>query len=110
MTKMTLFVPTKGRVDNQVTLASLPAKWLQRTIIVCPRDEVRAHMRNWKKKGVHVVQQGAEVRGIADARAWIFRDAHRQHYDKICMLDDDIRFARRARTHKLYRGIGAAPS
>ncbi len=104
--KLWLYVPTKGRVDHQHTLQALPLEWHPRTIIVCPPDEIKAHRRNWPK--MHVVAQGKEVKGIADARAWIFRYAHGLGHSKIAMLDDDIRFAARVKVLKKHEGIGNA--
>lgn len=105
--KLTAFLPTKGRVDHQMTLAALPEFWQRRTIIVCPADEVKAHKKNWSGKGVMVIPQGKDVRGIADARAWVFRHAHAVGLEKIVMLDDDIRFAARKARLARYLGIGA---
>ena len=102
--KLWLYVPTKGRVDHQHTLQALPLEWHKRTIIVCPSDEIKAHKRNWPK--MQVIAQGKEVKGIADARAWIFREAARVKHEKIVMLDDDIRFAVRKARLKKFQGVG----
>ena len=102
-TRLMLYVPTKGRVEHQLTLQTLPKHWLARTIVVCPAEEVEAHKRNWP--GVWVLKQGAMVRSIASARAFIFGHADAMGYHKIVMLDDDIRFA--ARVKPFFEGIGS---
>jgi hypothetical protein len=105
MSKLVLYLPTKGRVDHQPTLQDMPLEWLKRMLIVCPREEIKAHEKQWKRKGVRVLAQGSEVKSIASARAWIFRHAHRHGFEKIAMLDDDIRFATRVRVLKRLAGI-----
>ncbi len=102
--KMMLFVPTKGRIDSQHTITALPSFWHPRTYIVCPMEEIKAHKKRWPM--CKVIAQGNNVRGIADARAWIFRWAFNHKIDKIAMLDDDIRFAARLKTLKRFQGIG----
>jgi len=99
-----LFIPTKGRIDSQHTLTALPSTWHRRITIVCPPDEMKAHHERWPN--VRVIAQGSNVRGIADARAWIFGWASRNNIEKIAMLDDDIRFAARVKTLKRFKGIG----
>lgn len=106
--KLWLYVPTKGRVDLQYSLKILPLTWHKRTIIVSPKDEIKAHQRNWPK--MQVIEQGKDVRGIADARAWIFHRAHKVGHVKIAMIDDDIKFAARKRTLKRFAGVGRTTS
>lgn len=101
---LVLFIPTKGRIDSQHTLRALPEEWLKRTYIVCSKEEIKAHRKRWPL--CKVIAQGPDVRGIADARAWIFRWAHKQSMQKIVMLDDDIRFATRLKTLKRHDRIG----
>jgi TET-Associated Glycosyltransferase len=102
--KLVLFVPTKGRIDSQHTLTALPRVWHPRIYIVCPKEEIKAHKKRWPR--CNVIKQGNNVRGIADARAWIFKHASLRGFEKIAMLDDDIRFAARVKTLKYLRGIG----
>lgn len=105
--KLILFVPTKGRIDAQHTLTALPFIWRKRTYIVCPKEEIKSHKKRWPL--CTVIAQGPNVRGIADARAWIFRWAHKQGIQKIAMLDDDIRFAARAKPMSRFKGVGDTP-
>jgi len=80
-----IYIPTRGRVDRQITLRSLPVSLRGRTWLVAPRDEVLA----LKKLHKNVLTQPDEVTTIAAKREWIVK----QHKgDKLIMLDDDMGF------------------
>lgn len=40
---MQIYIPTRGRIAKQETWDWLPAKWQERTNLVCPPEEVDAH-------------------------------------------------------------------
>jgi hypothetical protein len=101
--QMMLFVPTRGRVDNQLTLRNLPTAWRERTSIVCPKEEVKKHLKNWPDV-MNVIPQPDSNMTIAAKRAWIFREAGEKDVDKIMMLDDDLRFAVRRKTLDVFKG------
>lgn len=103
MNDMMLYLTTRGRADNQLTLSSMPKKWLERTIIVCPKDEMRDHNKNWPM--VHRIQT-PNVKNLAEKRQWIFENTP---YKKIMMLDDDIQFYVRRKTSSLFAGYEAGP-
>lgn len=82
---MKIYIPTRGRVDRQITLRSLPVSLRGRTWLVAPRDEVPA----LKKLHKNVLTQPDEVTTIAAKREWLVK----QHKgDKLIMLDDDMGF------------------
>jgi len=85
---MRIIIPTKGRVYNQLTLANLPDDLKRRTTLVCPSNEHQRLSRNHPL--CKVVQQPSDTMGISEKRAWIVANTG---YDKIVMLDDDLRFA-----------------
>lgn len=82
---MRIYIPTRGRVDRQVTLRSLPKTLLERTYLVAPKEEVKA------LKAIHpnVLVQPSNISNIAEKRHWILK----QHEgDKLMMIDDDCAF------------------
>ena len=87
---MRIYIPTRGRVDKQITLRSLPASLQEITWLVCPKDEAKEH----KKYHPNVIGQPDSIKGIAAKRAWIFKNAKD---DKIVMLDDDCGFYARGK-------------
>ena len=99
MSKLLLYVPTRGRVGNQRTLKALPSKWRERAIIVCPKDEIRSHLKSFPE-ATAIAQPDPDMT-IAAKRAWIFKTARSE---KIMMLDDDLRFAVRVKTLKEFKG------
>ena len=101
--KLALYIPTRGRVDNQITLGNIPKEWLHRTILVCPKSEARAHAKNWPM--VAVVAQPDSVKTIADKRKWIFENADSE---KILVMDDDLSFCLRRTTLKSFAGYGSS--
>lgn len=82
---MRIYIPTRGRVDRQVTLRSLPDSLRGRTWLVAPKDEVP----ELKKIHKNVLTQPPHISTIAAKREWIVK----QHKgDKLIMLDDDMGF------------------
>lgn len=108
--KMVLYIPTRGRTteEQQDTLRSLPESWRKgRTVVVCPQAEMK-----WFKEhfpGTAVLPQPDPKMTIAAKRKWIFERAHRQGFQKIMMLDDDLRFGLRHEFHKEFAGYGRRP-
>jgi hypothetical protein len=97
-----LYIPTRGRIDYQHTMRNLPDVWKRKTIIVCPKEEVKAHKKNWPM--ATVIAQPIHVQNIAQKRAWIFKHANDNGIVKIMMLDDDLRFSVRIKTLKEFKG------
>lgn len=83
---MRIFIPTRGRVGKQITLRSLPESLRQRTWLVVPREEAKAHEHH------NILVQPASITTIAEKRAWIFKQANKEGVEKITMLDDDMGF------------------
>jgi hypothetical protein len=81
-----IYIPTLGRVRNQITVKWLGA-WLQSTVLVAHPDEVRA----LQDQGFSAVACPAQGHGIAAVRQWILDNAG----DRFIMLDDDFKFANR---------------
>lgn len=93
---MIIFIPTKGRVDNQLTLSNLPKELKANTFIVCPEKEAV-----WHRNKCDVLVQPDPNMGISAKRKWILETTSNE---KIVMLDDDLRFAvRREDDPKLFR-------
>lgn len=93
MKEMRIIIPTKGRTSVMLTANSLIGELMKKTTIVCPEREV-GHYLEWRND-VEVVAQPDPNWGIAQKRGWILEEWLRRGYDKIVMLDDDLRFATR---------------
>lgn len=87
---MRIYIPTKGRISNQLTIANLPDELKSKTSIVAPQSETFFHRNNHPL--CEVIPQPDPKMGIAEKRKWIMGIATD---DKIVMLDDDLRFAMR---------------
>lgn len=90
---MRIIIPTRGRITEQLTMKYISKKLYPETTVVCPEKEVRYHA--FHHKDVEVVGQPDPDWTIAQKRVWIMQEWNRRGYDKIIMLDDDIRFATR---------------
>ena len=99
---MVLYLTTRGRADydSQLTLRSLPSKWHKRVIVVCPKGEKVWFQDTWP--GLRGVLT-PPTKNLSEKRKWIFENSM---YDKIMMLDDDIRFFVRERTLPALSGYG----
>ena len=83
---MRIFIPTRGRVGKQITLRSLPDSLRQRTWLVVPKDEAKAHDH------CNILVQPSSISTISEKRAWIFKQAHKEGVEKLTMIDDDCGF------------------
>jgi hypothetical protein len=92
---MRIIIPTRGRTRRQLTLQQLPGELRKQTTLVCPKREVSELYRLYKD--VVILVQPDPNWTIARKRAWIMRTWLEAGYDKIIMLDDDLRFATRIR-------------
>jgi hypothetical protein len=102
--EMMIYVPTHKRLDYQITMAGLPMEWQERTTLVCPRDEMHALHRMFPNAFEVACPAPKDCANIAAKRAWIFRHASEMGYEKILVLDDDLRFSTRLHVHKSYAG------
>ena len=92
---MQIIIPTRGRTGQQLTLQSLPGELRKRTTLVCPKREASGLYRLYKDAGVDVVVEPYPDMKIAQMREWVVQTWFSCGYDKIIMLDDDLRFATR---------------
>lgn len=83
---MRIYIPTRGRVEKQITLRSLPPSLQKRAWLVVPKEEAKAHLHS------NVLVQPASITSIAEKRHWIVREAHKRGEEKLVMLDDDCGF------------------
>jgi hypothetical protein len=90
-----IIIPTRGRTDSQLTITFFPKELREITTFIAPKKEI------FKLSGIYIdsppeyVAQPDPDWNIAQKRTWVFQWAHEQGYDKIIMLDDDLRFSTR---------------
>jgi hypothetical protein len=90
---MQIVIPTRGRTEEQLTWTFFPKSIMERTTVVCPQREVNK-LKSFRDN-LNVEAQPDPNMKIAAKRAWILEEWRRRGYDKILMLDDDLRFATR---------------
>jgi hypothetical protein len=89
-----IVIPTRGRTSSQLTLGSFNGALRKQTTIICPQKEV--FKLSGLSEDIEVVAQPDPNWTIAKKRAWIMQEwAPSVGYDKILMLDDDLRFSTR---------------
>jgi hypothetical protein len=88
-----IIIPTRGRINQQLTLRSLPPELRKRITLVCPKREASGLEQLYKD--VVILVQPDPNWTIARKREWIMRTWLEAGYDKIIMLDDDLNFATR---------------
>ena len=92
---MAIIIPTRGRTSKQLTLQSLPGELRRLTTLVCPKVEASGLYRLYPD--VEIVVEPHPMK-LAEKRGWIVQEWFRAGFDKIIMLDDDLRFATRKST------------
>lgn len=89
LTDMEVFVPSRSRPDRSLTLEAVEGKW-EHVRLVVPAKQMQAYIPLARRHKVKLM--GCPVDGIARTRQWIGQQAR----DRFLMLDDDLRFYRRA--------------
>lgn len=86
---MIIFIPTRSRERQQITLGQLPRALKQQTILVTDHGKAKG-LRLWYERSVKDIWElPPEVKGIAAVRAYIMTQSPEP---QLCMLDDDLRF------------------
>ena len=85
-----IFIPTRGRLDKQVTWESIGHKARCNAVLVCPTEECMEHQLRDRE----VLDRG-NIKGINKVRQFILEYAMGEGHDKIIVLDDDLIFGRR---------------
>ena len=88
---MIIFIPTRGRPDKQITLASIPAHWRDKVCLVTSKEEWRELKARWPK--VTILSDSTEC--LSDRRQHIQKVARVGGHDKIVMMDDDLVFLKK---------------
>lgn len=95
---MHIYIPTYRRVMHQRTLTWLPRSWWPKVSLVV--DKIDAlEFEEYVSEHPNLVIVPKSVQTIAQKRAWIMRTTS---YERILMLDDDLRFARRVYTENKF--------
>ena len=95
---MKIYIPTRGRADNQVTLSFFPESMRENVVLVIDADEEEQYVNrdgHYKYVCEYMVVP-EDIKGISKKRQYI----HENTTDnKIVMLDDDLRFYIRKSTN-----------
>lgn len=92
---MKIIIPTYKRPRDQFTYKNLPDDWKKRTVAVIPASDEN-HFKFYNKDYEYIIQPD-HIQTIADKRGWIMKElAVEQGWEKVLMLDDDIKFNIRA--------------
>jgi len=86
-----IYIPTRGRINKQTTWQSIGPEAREHAVLVCPQEEVQAHINN----GRYCLNRG-DIKGINNVRQFIVDHAVERGHDKVLILDDDLVFGRRA--------------
>lgn len=89
---MNIYIMTRGRVGRQHTWEALPTRIQDRTWIVCPAEEIPAHVRSGIPEG-SLIPQPHYVKNYSDKFAWIVDDGMEDGNDKAVIIDDDLKFS-----------------
>lgn len=90
---MDIYIPTRGRVNDQKTLRALTPRLRALSCLVVDHNEEEAHLAMiertpiYREAGVRVRALPPDTRGISRVRQFIMDSAPRSH---LVMLDDDL--------------------
>jgi hypothetical protein len=102
---MKIFIPTRDRMDAQFTWQNLTQALRERTLLVCPAEELEGHLRRSRNA---VARPPVPLAGV---RQWLVDEAcdgPTRGLEPIIMLDDDLAFFFRKSpsTHNLEQAKG----
>lgn len=91
---MKIYIPTRGRLNDQITVNNLPRKLQAEVILVVDKAEEKAHKDMYGHGWIIAVPE--DCNSIGKVRQFIV-DQHnvKKHGPKIMMLDDDLGFDER---------------
>lgn len=93
---MKIYIPSCGRPSFLGTLAHLPEKLLYDTTLVVQDKEYRKYEAAVaaidRLANINILGLPRRIKTIAPTRAYILKHAQENAYNKIVMLDDDLRF------------------
>jgi TET-Associated Glycosyltransferase len=103
MQPMTIIIPTYRRVNRQKTYNKcLSPYWQRRTVFVVDKEDAKALQAKYNRPDILVHPKG--ITTIAQKRAWILSCGK---WDKLVMLDDDLRVCIKLPGKKPYKIIEA---
>lgn len=82
-----IYIPTRGRTTEQLTLSRLPKYIHDRVTLVCPLKEAKTLRKNFPT--VEVLAQPDSIQTIAAKREWIMKQSPHKF---AIMMDDDLYF------------------
>ena len=85
----TLYIPTMGRSDIQITYDKLPYKYQKKVVFVIPKDEWSSMTKLYGDN--QLLATSNDIKGIAATREFICRHAGKTRFS---MIDDDVVFYR----------------
>lgn len=80
-----IFIPTKGRLNNQKTYNILKELNLNPILVIEPQEENEAIERDYD-----FIVLPEDNKGISYSRNYILNYVRKCNYEYICMIDDDI--------------------
>ena len=80
-----IFIPTKGRLDDEKTYNNLVSLGLEPILVIEPQEVEQAAFRGYKG-----IVLPANNMGITYSRNYILKKARDMGYEYICMIDDDV--------------------
>jgi|TARA_R110000796_G_scaffold173614_1_gene290585 hypothetical protein len=85
---MIIYIPTYRRTDNQVSIKSIPKKWLKNTYLVCEDCEKEELLQYHDQ----IIVLPDDIKGIGNIRQYIIEYTSDPH---ILYIDDDLKFFKR---------------
>lgn len=96
-----IYIPTRGRVNRQITWDNFPPEVQKHTTLICPIDELSIH----REKGRNA--QFCSTEGISNKLQWLQQLAISKGQDKIVCVHDDIWVNKRILNGDSYRILKA---
>lgn len=87
---------TRGRINTQFFLESLPEVILGVITIFCHPGERDAHLKRWCSKVADVVEYGSECTNIGQARDWLMSWCNERDILHAIQIDDNVVFGAHA--------------
>lgn len=81
---------TRGRIDTQIFLESLPDLIKQLITIVCHPGERDEHLMRWRGRVNDVIEYGKNCSNIGEARGWLMNYCNKRGIKYVIQFDDNV--------------------
>lgn len=92
---------TRGRVNDQILLDSIPEEIRGLITLCCHPGEKEEHKKRWGKRLGGIIEYGKDCTNLGQARDWLMKYCLDNDIKYAIQIDDNVKFAARAKGYEV---------